>query len=295
MVHRLSNTQDPRRWEMGRLTRFRGALVILVTAVALLAAGCGGGNDNQSASGQQSSGGLKDLVTSGTLTVGTELPAPPFWIGNDYDSITGGYEVDLAKEIAKRLNIANVKFVEMPFAGLVAGQKCKCDIDFSQVTITNDRAKVVQFTAPYFEANQGILAKRGTTVSSMADAKKLRWGAQTNTTGAAYIADNIKPSSEPKIDNTTTDAFTALNAGQIDAVLLDTPIVLGAIKAGQVKDAAVVGQFKTGEEYGAVLNKGSPNVAAINNVLNSLKSEGFTDQLFKKYFGTDPTSVPTIS
>jgi len=295
MVHRLSNTQDPRRWEMGRLTRFRGALVILVTAVALLAAGCGGGNDNQSASGQQSSGGLKDLVTSGTLTVGTELPAPPFWIGNDYDSITGGYEVDLAKEIAKRLNIANVKFVEMPFAGLVAGQKCKCDIDFSQVTITNDRAKVVQFTAPSFEANQGILAKRGTTVSSMADAKKLRWGAQTNTTGAAYIADNIKPSSEPKIYNTTTDAFTALNAGQIDAVLLDTPIVLGAIKAGQVKDAAVVGQFKTGEEYGAVLNKGSPNVAAINNVLNSLKSEGFTDQLFKKYFGTDPTSVPTIS
>jgi polar amino acid transport system substrate-binding protein len=280
---------------MGGLTRFRGALVILVTAVALLAAGCGGGNDNQSASGQQSSGGLKDLVTSGTLTVGTELPAPPFWIGNDYDSITGGYEVDLAKEIAKRLNIANVKFVEMPFAGLVAGQKCKCDIDFSQVTITNDRAKVVQFTAPYFEANQGILAKRGTTVSSMADAKKLRWGAQTNTTGAAYIADNIKPSSEPKIYNTTTDAFTALNAGQIDAVLLDTPIVLGAIKAGQVKDAAVVGQFKTGEEYGAVLNKGSPNVAAINNVLNSLKSEGFTDQLFKKYFGTDPTSVPTIS
>ena len=279
---------------MGALTRFRGALAILVMAVALVAAGCGSNNNSQS-SGSTAAGGLKDLVTSGTLTVGTELPAPPFWIGNDYDSITGGYEVDLAKQIAQRLNIPNVKFVEMPFAGLVAGQKCKCDIDFSQVTITDERAKVVLFTAPYFEANQGILAKKGTTVSSMADAKRLRWGAQTNTTGAAYIADNIKPSSEAKVYNTTTDAFTALNAGQIDAVLLDTPIVLGAIKAGQVKDAAVVGQFKTGEEYGAVLNKGSPNVAAINNVLNSLKSEGFTDQLFKKYFGADPTSVPTIS
>ena len=223
------------------------------------------------------------------------MPAPPFWIGNDYDSITGGYEVDLAKQIAQRLNIPNVKFVEMPFAGLVAGQKCKCDIDFSQVTITSDRAKVVQFTVPYFEANQGILVKKGITVSSMADAKKLRWGAQTNTTGAAYIADNIKPSSEPKLYNTTTDAFTALNAGQIDGVPLDTPIVLGAVKAGQIKDGAVVGQFKTGEQYGAVLNKGSPNLAAINQVINSLKSEGFTDQLFKKYFGADPTSVPTIS
>jgi polar amino acid transport system substrate-binding protein len=279
---------------MGALTRFRGALAILVMAVALVAAGCGSNNNSQS-SGSTAAGGLKDLVTSGTLTVGTELPAPPFWIGNDYDSITGGYEVDLAKQIAQRLNIPNVKFVEMPFAGLVAGQKCKCDIDFSQVTITDERAKVVQFTAPYFEANQGILAKKGTTVSSMADAKRLRWGAQTNTTGAAYIADNIKPSSEAKVYNTTTDAFTALNAGQIDAVLLDTPIVLGAVKAGQVKDGAVVAQFKTGEQYGAVLNKGSPNLDAINKVINSLKSEGFTDQLFKKYFGADPTSVPTIS
>jgi polar amino acid transport system substrate-binding protein len=281
---------------MGALTRFRGALVILVTGLALLAAACGGGNDNsnQSSGGQQSSG-LKDLVTTGTLTVGTELPAPPFWIGKDYDSITGGYEVDLAKQIAQRLNIANVKFVEMPFAGLVAGQRCKCDIDFSQVTITPDRSKVVQFTVPYFEANQGILAKKGTTVSSMADAKKIRWGAQTNTTGAAYISDNIKPSTEPKIYNTTTDAFTALNAGQIDAVLLDTPIVLGAVNAGQIKNGEVVGQFKTGEQYGAVLNKGSPNLAAINNVINSLKSEGFTNQLFQKYFGADPTSVPTIS
>jgi ABC-type amino acid transport substrate-binding protein len=276
------------------LTRFRGALVILVMAVALVAAGCGSDNNSQS-SASTAAGGLKDLVTSGTLTVGTELPAPPFWIGDDYDSITGGYEVDLAKQIAQRLNLANVKFVEMPFAGLVAGQKCKCDIDFSQVTITDERAKVVQFTAPYFNSDQGILAKKGTTVSSLDDAKKLRWGAQTNTTGAAYIADSIKPSSEPKIYNTTVDAFTALNAGQIDAVLLDTPIVLGAVKAGQVKDGAVVGQFKTGEQYGAVLNKDSPNLDAINKVINSLKSEGFTDQLFKKYFGADPTSIPFIS
>jgi ABC-type amino acid transport substrate-binding protein len=294
MVHRLSNTQESRRWDMGALTRFRGALVILVMAVALVAAGCGSDNNSQS-SASTAAGGLKDLVTSGTLTVGTELPAPPFWIGDDYDSITGGYEVDLAKQIAQRLNLANVKFVEMPFAGLVAGQKCKCDIDFSQVTITDERAKVVQFTAPYFNSDQGILAKKGTTVSSLDDAKKLRWGAQTNTTGAAYIADSIKPSSEPKIYNTTVDAFTALNAGQIDAVLLDTPIVLGAVKAGQVKDGAVVGQFKTGEQYGAVLNKDSPNLDAINKVINSLKSEGFTDQLFKKYFGADPTSIPFIS
>jgi len=131
--------------------------------------------------------------------VGTELPAPPFWIGDDYDSLTGGFEVDLAKEIAKRLGLGTTKFVEMPFTGLVAGQQCECDIDFSQVTITPDRAKVVQFTEPYFDANQGILVKKGTKVSSLDEAKGLKWGAQLNTTGAAYINDTLKPTTEARL------------------------------------------------------------------------------------------------
>jgi polar amino acid transport system substrate-binding protein len=280
---------------MGAVGRRRGALVVLALAIALVAAACGGNDDKSSSSGgQASSSGLKDLVTDNTLTVGTELPAPPFWIGDDYDSITGGFEVDLAKEIAKQLNIPNVKFVEMPFTGLVAGQRCRCDIDFSQVTITDDRAKVVKFTTSYFEANQGVLVKKGTNVASMADAKALRWGAQTNTTGASYIADKIKPSSEPKLYEKTVDAFTALNARQIDAVLLDTPIVLGAVKQGQIKDGAVVGQFTTGEQYGAVLNKDSENLDAFNKAITTLKSQGFLDQLFKKYFA-DPADVPVIA
>ena len=131
--------------------------------MALVVAGCGGGDDNES-SGAQSGGDtpkLESLITPGTLTVGTELPAPPFWIGEDYDSITGGFEVDFVKEMAKRLGINQVKFVEMPFSGLVAGQKCDCDINFSQVTITPERDKVVDFTEPYFDANQGVLAKNG--------------------------------------------------------------------------------------------------------------------------------------
>ncbi len=201
----------------------------------------------------------------------------------------------LSREIAKRLNLGTVKFVEMPFSGLVAGQKCRCDIDFSQVTITTDRAKVVGFTVPYFNADQGVLARNGVTVSSVADAKKLRWGAQINTTGLDYIKGTIKPSSEAKVYQTTVDAFTALAARQIDAVMLDTPIVLGAVKAGQIKNGSVIAQFKTGEQYGAVVNKGSPNLQAFNQVINTLKSEGFLSTLLKKYFGGDPADVPFVS
>jgi ABC-type amino acid transport substrate-binding protein len=277
---------------MRTIGRRRGSLLVLAMLVVLVGAGCG--SDEPADTGGQAAGAkVSGLVTDGTLTVGTELPAPPFWIGEDYDSITGGFEVDLAKEMAKRLNLASTKFVEMPFTGLVAGQQCPCDIDFSQVTITDDRAKVVKFTEPYFDANQGILAKKGTKVSSLADAKGLRWGAQLNTTGASYIADTIKPNTEAKLFNTTVDAFTALSAGQIDAVLLDTPIVLGAVKQKQVPNGEVVGQFQTGEQYGAVVNRDSKNLDAFNQVIRQLKSEGFIDQLFKKYFA-DPVTVPVI-
>jgi polar amino acid transport system substrate-binding protein len=262
----------------------RGALLGLVLLVALAAAGCGGDGEG---SGAQTGGGTAQLespITPGTLTVGTELPAPPFWIGDDYDSITGGFEVDLVKEIGKRLGLNQVKFVEMPFAGLVAGQQCNCDIDFSQVTITEERDRVVDFTEPYFEANQGILARQGVTVGSLADAKNIKWGAQLNTTAVSYISDTIQPTTEARIFDRTVDAFQALNAGQIDAVLLDVPIVLGAVEEKQVRNAEVIGQFKTGEQYGAVVNRGSPNLEAFNQVIRTLKSEGFVDQLLQKYF-----------
>jgi polar amino acid transport system substrate-binding protein len=277
---------------MGAVGRRKGSLLVLAMLVGLVGAGCG--SDEPTDTGAQSGGTqVSGLVTAGTLTVGTELPAPPFWIGDDYDSLTGGFEVDLAKEIAKRLNLGTTKFVEMPFTGLVAGQRCECDIDFSQVTITPDRAKVAQFTEPYFDANQGILVKKGTTVASLEQAKALKWGAQVQTTGAAYISDTIKPTTEARLYDRTVDAFAALSAGQIQAVLLDTPIVLGAVKEKQVPDGEVVGQFKTGEQYGAVVNKGSPNLNAFNQVIKTLKSEGYIDTLLQKYF-SDQVSVPVI-
>ena len=277
---------------MGAVGRRKGSLLVLAMLVALVGAGCGG-DEEPAGSGGTSEATVSGLITDGTLTVGTELPAPPFWIGEDYDSLTGGFEVDLSKEIAKRLNLGTTKFVEMPFTGLVAGQQCPCDIDFSQVTITEERAKVAKFTEPYFDANQGILVKKGTKVTSLEEAKGLKWGAQVGTTGALYINDTIKPATEARLFDRTVDAFTALSAGQIQAVLLDTPIVLGAVKEKQVPDGEVVGQFKTGEQYGAVLNRDSPNLDAFNQVIKTLKSEGYIDQLLKKYF-SDQVTVPVI-
>ena len=89
------------------------------------------------------------------------------------------------------------------------------------------------------------------------------------------------------------DAFAALNAGQIDAVMLDTPIVLGAVEEGQVKDAEVVGQFKTGEVYGAVVNRDSKNLEAFNTAIKSMVDDGTRDKLFQQYFA-EQAAVPEI-
>jgi polar amino acid transport system substrate-binding protein len=126
------------------------------------------------------------------------------------------------------------------------------------------------------------------------DAKGLQWGAQLNTTGAQYLSDTIQPTKETRLYDRTVDAFAALNAGQIQAIMLDTPIVLGAVEEKQVRNAEVVGQFKTGEVYGGVVNRGSKNLEAFNQVIKAMKEDGFRDQLFQKYFA-EQAAVPVIA
>jgi len=274
----------------------RKLLATLTVLAALTAGACSSDSKTSATASSSAPAGNATAfkpTKAGVLTVGTELPAPPFYLGDDYNSLTGGFEYDMAQAIAKGLGLSKAEIIEMPFAGVVAGQECPCDVDFSQVTITDDRAKVVDFTTPYFDADQGVLVKKGKSVKTLADAQALQWGAQVNTTGLDFIDNTIKPAKQAQVYNTTVDAFNALDAGQIDAVLLDTPIVLG-----EAKDATqfeVVAQFKTGEQYGGIVKKGSANLAAINDAITKLKNDGTLSQLLTKYFGADPKNIPVIA
>lgn len=281
-------------------------LAALTLLLALLLAACGGGGGETTAEpSAEATGGAEPSadasaaageeftpLADGVLTVGTELPAPPFWIGDDYAAITGGYEYDLAGEIASRLGLESVEVVEMPFTGLVAGQECPCDFALAQVTITDERAEVVDFSAPYFDANQGVLVQTGTQVGSLEEARALQWGVQLNTTGQEFLTSTVQPETEPQVYNTVVDGFTALRAGQVDAFMLDTPIVLGEA-AREDSGLEVVGQFETGEQYGAVLAKDDPNTAALDAVLAELEQDGVFDELGEEYFN-DPASVPVL-
>ncbi len=239
-------------------------------------------------------------VTPDTLTVVTSLPGPGFFEGSDTDptKITSGYEYDIAKKMQQAFGLAKLVIRNENFDSITAGTVTNYDVALSQISITCERAKVVKFSIPYFQSNQGVLVNSngGPSVATLADAKKIQWGIQVSTT-AADLLSKIKPDKDPKVFQQLPDAYAALQAKQVDAILIDTAINLGeaARSNGRFK---VVSQFaQTGgpDQYGAILPKDSTNAGAINAVFKSLEDSGELGQLAKTDLTADPGTLPLIN
>jgi polar amino acid transport system substrate-binding protein len=282
-------------WEVHVGFRGFGAVLLSVTLVAGLAA-CGDDDEAETTQTTAPSGGGAAFtpVTEDTLTVVTSLPGPGFWNGDDPSDITGGYEYEIALALQKGLNLSKLDVVNVSFDQLVAGQVGDFDVALSQVTITDERKQVVDFTEPYFESDQGVLVKAGTQVETVEDAKALQWGVQSGTTGADYVTETLKPDQEPQVFQDLSAGFAALEAGQVDAFMMDTAIVLAqAAESGGAQE--VVAQFKTGEEYGGILPKGSENADAINAILTELKDDGSLSKFAEEWLGGDPSAIPVLT
>ena len=275
-----------------------GAVVLAGALLASLVA-CGDDDDAEtggtSGTTAEGSGGADFTpVTDDTLTVVTSLPAPGFWNGDDPSAITGGYEYEIAKALQERLNLSKLEIVNVSFDQLVAGQVGDYDVALSQVTITDERKQVVDFTEPYFESDQGVLVMSGTDVATIDDAKAMQWGVQSGTTGADYLTDEVQPDQEAQVFQNLADGFAALQAGQVDAFMMDTAIVLAqASESGG--DEEVAAQFKTGEQYGGILPKGSANADAINEILTELKDDGSLAEFATDWLGGDPSAIPVLT
>ncbi len=231
---------------------------------------------------------------AGQLTYETNLPAPGWNNGDTPDTIKDGYEYCLAANIAWRVGLDKVVIKNVDFDALVAGQTKDYDVALSQISITDKRKEVVAFSVPYFDSDVGILTKKGKKYES-GDIKGLRIGVQQGTTGADFVTDTLKPKTPAKVFADTPAMFTALMANQIDVAMTDTAIVLGQASESKGK-MIVIGQYKTGEQYGALFPKGSANVATLDKVLAALIADGTTKKLAAKYlaatWGADPTKLP---
>lgn len=280
------------------MRRFVMGVVAAVLAVGLVA--CGGDGDS-SGDGESPSGLAFSPVTPGVLTVQTSLPAPGFWNGADPGSLTGGLEYEMARRMAQQLGL-QLRVDDVDFRALVAGQTRGFDLALSQITRTPEREAVAKYSEGYFGSDQGVLVNRGTQVSTLAQAQDVQWGVQSGTTSETFLVGTVKPNRPPRTYEQTSDLFTALLARDIETVLFDTVIVLPQSKQPGYEGTEVVGQFLTGEVYGALLPKSSLNLAVVNTLIDRLRSSGTIDRLSDRYLapapsegiGGDPTKVPAI-
>ncbi|MGC2484846.1 MAG: ABC transporter substrate-binding protein [Acidimicrobiales bacterium] len=247
---------------------------------------------------------LSEEVTKGILTVATDTPAYTPWFVNNKPSNGKGYESAVAYAIAKELGVkkSDVKWVVEPFdSSYLAGPK-SFDFDINEISYTAARAKAVTFSVSYYDVNQSIVALKTDAIvkkHSPAELKTYQYGDQIGTTGLAYINDYIKPTKTTRVYSTLDQAVLALQTGQIDALVIDTPTGQYMASAQIVNKnnkpiATQVGQFpSTGEHYGLLFSKGDPLVGCVNDAINALKANGTLAAIQQKWLGIY-TSVPAI-
>ena len=275
----------------------RKSLIAFLVATALLAA-CGPeeSNDaaapNQSAGGCQKDGGLP-LYKDGVLTVATDRPAYEPWFKGSPKHYSG-FEGDLATEVAERLGLP-IEWVVEPFNKSYAPGAKDFDFDVNQISITPERAQVVDFSDGYFDDNQGFLAMEGnaiTDAATLAEIKDFQLGTQVGTTSLQFINETVQPDQQAQVFDTTNDAKSALESGQIDALVTDL-VTTVYLRDFEIKGSVVTGQYPTHEQFGMLFEKGNPLVDCVNEALGEIKSDGTLDALEDEWLH-DYLDVPTL-
>ncbi len=268
----------------------KSRLLFLMSALAVMAAmvlvaGCG--SDDSNASGDGSSGGgdvSSELITAGTLTVGSDIPFPPFEFGKppDYD----GFDIDLVNEIATDLDLT-VSIQDTAFDTIFTDvAQGKFDMVASASTITPEREQQVDFSDPYYEAEQALLVPEGSDVASVEDLDGLTVGAQDGTTGEAFANDETNAGSVRGFPNGPA-AIAALQNGQVEATIIDQPVAQDAIDKGQ-GGFELATTIPTGELYGLAFSQDTPALlAAVNESLAAMKEDGRLNDLYQKWFKID--------
>ncbi len=230
-------------------------------------------------------GGTGLVAAAEVLKVGSDVAYPPFEYIDDKTKAPVGFDIDLIKAIGKAMG-AEIQIVNTAWDGIIPGLITgNYDLLISAMTITDERAAAVNFSDPYFSTGQVIAVKKGNkAIDAPADLSGKRVGVQLGTTGH-FAAEKVKGASI-RTFQTTPEAFLALKAGQVDAVVCDELVALEEIRAnkGQVE---VVGQPFTIEYYGIGVKKGRTDLLRrVNRALAQIKADGTYDKIYDKWLGT---------
>ncbi|OCT16340.1 cysteine ABC transporter substrate-binding protein [Paenibacillus pectinilyticus] len=284
---------------------FKSLALLSVSLVAL--AGCSGkSNESQTsatptpatsssatptASASASGDLLASITKAGKIKIGLMGTYAPYNFLNDKHEVDG-FDADVAKQVAQRLGV-QVDFITGEFSGLIEGlQAGKYDALVSQVTITDDRKKTMDFSTPYIKNSVNVIVKNdNTTIKAIEDFKGKKVGVGLGTNDETYLREVVLP----KVGNfniaTYNDVITSLtdlNVGRIDATINNVFAIQPLVEKNNFKIKTVGPAIK--DDYaGIAVRKNNPQlIEAINKALADMKTDGTFKEIFQKWFKVDP-------
>ena len=275
-------------------------VLCLIATLGIAATGCGD-DEESSGSGDETANvspgdctpDQLETFKADTLTIATDDPAfPPYF--EDNDPTNGkGFESAVAYAVAEELGFSEdeVEWVVEPFNRSYAPGEKEYDFDINQISITEKRAEAVDFSSPYYEAKQAVVALKDSPIadaSSLADVADAEIGAQIGTTSLDAIETVVQPSSDPQVFDTSNDVVSALKNGQVEAVVVDVPTAF-FLTAVQVTEAEIVGQFAgpEGDEFGLLLEKDSPLTPCVSQAVDSLRESGELAEIEEEWLSAE--------
>ena len=271
------------------------AVLVLAVAVAvalLLLAGCGAGTDESyqgSSKGDETTG--PSGAVDGKITVASNIAYPPFEFSPK--GRPKGFDIDLMNEIAKRAGF-KVRYENVQFDSVLRGLDADLfDAAISAMSITGEREKQIDFSDPYFNADQALLVESDSKIKSVDDLSDATVGVQAGSTGQIKAEELLDDEQIGEIMpyRTIGDAFAALEGGKVEGVIYDLSAAHRKIveSNGEIR---FVESISTGEQYGIAFPKDSPLVDPVNRALAEIKDDGTYEKLYKKWIGMPPKETP---
>jgi polar amino acid transport system substrate-binding protein len=270
------------------------SVMIVVLSLIFVFGGCGnpqksvGGSTNQnSAAASSKENSLNGIKDKGKFIVGLDDTFAPMGFRDEKGEIVG-FDIDMAKEVAKRLGVS-VEFKPVEWDGILLSLKSKdIDVIWNGLTITDERKQQIDFSKPYLENRQIIIVKSGSNIKSKSDLSGKIVGLQLGSSSEKAlnsdetIANSLK---ELRKYSTNAEALLDLKNGRIDAVVADE--VLGRYYIQKDPKAYVILDDDFGKEkYGVGIRKEDSDFkAAIDKALDEIKADGTADKISVKWFG----------
>ena len=284
--------------------KFRGAaLAVAVAAVALT--GCSSSEEPTNTAAPTNSATASaapelQTLTPGKLTIATSEPAYSPWVLDDDPTTGKGFESAVAYAVAEQLGFSkdDVVWVRSPFEAAIAPGPKDWDFNIQQFSITDDRKKAVDFSSPYYTTSQAVVTTEGSkaaSATSLADLDGLKIGTSVGSTSYSAAVAQLGEKNV-QVFNSNDDVVAALQAGQIDALVIDLPSAF-YLRDAVLDGGKIVGQLadstEGGDQYGLLLAKDSPLTAPVTAAVDALQADGTLASLEEQWL-TTAENVPVL-